>query len=95
MPDNFVVKTITDIEIEKEVVNFLNKADGNLDKMKDVHYVSDYTVEDGILNFSNKMGADLIIIPTHGRKGLAHFFEGSIGEDIANHSTLPVMTFKI
>ena len=83
------------IEIERLVVNFFTKADGNLDKMKDVHYVSDYTAEDGILNFSMKMGADLVAISTHGRKGLAHFFEGSIGEDIANHSALPVITFKI
>ena len=66
-----------------------------LDKMKDVHYVADYTVEEGVLSCANKMGADLIIMPTHGRKGLAHFFEGSIGEDVANHATLPVMTFKI
>ncbi|MEC3908304.1 universal stress protein [Tamlana sp. 2201CG12-4] len=83
------------LEIEKKVVNFFAKADGNLDKMDDVHYVSDYTVEDGVLNFSNKTGADLIAVPTHGKKGLAHFFEGSIGEDVANHSTLPVITFKI
>tara|TARA_R110000868_G_scaffold294936_1_gene555357 strand:+ start:120 stop:953 length:834 start_codon:yes stop_codon:yes gene_type:complete len=83
------------LEIEKIVVNFFTKADGNLNRMEDVHYVSDYTVEDGILNFSNKIGADLIAIPTHGKKGLAHFFEGSIGEDVANHATLPVITFKV
>lgn len=83
------------VEIEKLVVNFFTKAKRKLDNMELVHYVSDYTVEEGILNFSNKLGADLIVIPTHGRKGLSHFFEGSIGEDIANHATLPVMTFKI
>nr|WP_282135819.1 universal stress protein [Seonamhaeicola maritimus] len=83
------------IEIENEVVNFFTKAEGNLNNMSDVHYVSDYTVEDGILNSANKLGADLIIVPTHGRKGLAHFFQGSVGEDVANHATLPVMTFKI
>lgn len=83
------------LEIEKKVVNFFTKAEKKLDKMKDVHYVSDYTVEEGLLNCANKIGADLIVVPTHGRKGLAHFFEGSIGEDVANHSTLPVMTFKI
>lgn len=83
------------LEIEQRVVNFFTKADGNLDKMEDVHYVSDYTVEDGVLNFSNKIGADLIAIPTYGKKGLAHFFEGSVGEDVANHATLPVMTFKV
>ncbi|WP_027138689.1 universal stress protein [Gaetbulibacter saemankumensis] len=83
------------LEIEKRVVNFLNKADGNLDNLSNVNYVSDYTVEDGVLNFALKEGADMIAIPTHGKKGLAHFFEGSIGEDIANHATIPVMTFKI
>lgn len=83
------------VEIEKRVVNFFTKADGHLDKMRDVHYVSDYTVEEGILSFSNKIGADIIAIPTHGKKGLAHFFHGSVGEDVANHATLPVMTFKI
>lgn len=83
------------LEIEKRVVNFFTKADGNLNRMKDVHYVSDYTAEEGILNYSNKIGADIIAIPTHGKKGLAHFFEGSIGEDVANHATLPVITFKI
>lgn len=82
-------------EMEKRVFNFFTQADGNIDKMEDVHYVSDYTVENGILNFSNKIGADLIAMPTHGKKGLAHFFEGSVGEDVANHATLPVITFKI
>ena len=88
-------KFMSSLEIEKKVVNFFAKAEGSLGKLEDVQYVSDYTVEDGILNCANKIGADLIVMPTHGRKGLAHFFEGSIGEDVANHSTLPVMTFKI
>ncbi|GAA3581193.1 universal stress protein [Snuella lapsa] len=82
-------------EIEADVVNFLKKADGNLSRYNNVNYVSDYTAEEGILNFANKINADLIAIPTHGRKGLSHFFEGSIGEDITNHANLPVMTFKI
>ena len=55
------------LEIEQKTVNFFTKAESNLDKMKDVHYVSDYTVEEGVLNCANKIGADLIIVPTHGR----------------------------
>jgi len=62
---------------------------------QEVTVYNDYSVEKGVLNFSESMGADLIGIPTHGRKGLSHFFMGSIGEDIANHSKIPVMTFKI
>ncbi len=83
------------VEIEKRIAVFLQKADGNLNKMNDVAYQADYTVEHGIINYSNKIGADLIAIPTHGRKGVSHFFAGSIGEDIVNHASLPVITFKI
>ncbi|MEO8934056.1 MAG: universal stress protein [Xanthomarina sp.] len=81
-------------EIEETVSNFLERAEGNLNKIKDINFVSDYSVEKGVLNFANKIGADLIAVATHGRTGIAHFFEGSISEDIANHSVLPVMTFK-
>ncbi|MDN3666552.1 universal stress protein [Algibacter miyuki] len=83
------------VELEKRAVDFFNKADGHLKRMEDVHYVADYTVDEGILSFSNKYGADLIVMPTHGRKGLAHFFQGSVSEDVVNHSTLPVLTLKI
>lgn len=82
-------------EIELAVADFLKTAEGNLNKLNDVHYTADYTVEAGILNAANILGADLIAVPTHGRKGLAHFFTGSVSEDVANHSVLPVITFKI
>ena len=61
----------------------------------EVTIYNDYTVEKGILNYSKKVLADLIGLPTHGRRGLSHFFMGSIGEDVANHSEAPVITFKI
>lgn len=82
-------------EMEATVAKFLEKADGNLDKINDINYISHYTVEQGVLTFANIVGGDLIAVPTHGRRGISHFFSGSIGEDIANHSTLPVITFKI
>jgi nucleotide-binding universal stress UspA family protein len=83
------------VEIEQRIAEFLQKADGNLANLDKVAYQADYSVEQGVLNYANKLGADLIAIPTHGRKGVTHFFSGSIGEDIANHSALPVITFKI
>lgn len=82
-------------EMESKVVTFLKKADGNLDRMSDVVYVNDYSIEQGILNTAVLIGADLVSLVTHGRTGISHFFEGSISEDVANHSALPVMTFKI
>lgn len=53
------------------------------------------TVEKGILSFCKSINADLIGISTHGRQGIAHFFNGSISEDIANHAKRPVVTFRI
>ncbi|NNK81741.1 MAG: universal stress protein [Flavobacteriaceae bacterium] len=53
------------------------------------------SVEKGILNYSESINADLIGIGTHGRQGIAHFFNGSISEDLVNHAKRPVVTFKI
>lgn len=82
-------------EMENKVYSFFKKVEEEYDHSKSIKFYSDYTIERGILNYANVIGADLIALATHGRKGVAHFFEGSISEDVANHSTLPVMTFKI
>ena len=60
-----------------------------------LHIYNDVNVEKGILNFSNAVNADLIGMCTHGRTGFAHFFNGSISEDLVNHAKRPVITFKI
>ena len=60
-----------------------------------INIYNDESVEKGILNFSHIINADLIGISTHGRQGIAHFFNGSISEDLVNHAKRPVITFKI
>lgn len=60
-----------------------------------LHIYNDVNVEKGILNFANSVKADLIGMCTHGRTGFAHFFNGSISEDLVNHAIRPVVTFKI
>lgn len=83
------------IEIEDRIFKFFAQAQVTDIKPSDVNHYNDYTVEDGIFNFSFSNKADAIAIPTHGRSGLAHFFAGSIGEDVVNHSVLPVLTQKM
>lgn len=56
---------------------------------------NDTSVEKGILNFATEIKADLIGMGTHGRKGISHFFNGSISEDMVNHAQMPVITFLI
>ncbi len=81
-------------QLDKLMDDFLHAVDDG--KNKDhVVYVCDYSIEDGIFNYGKKIKADLIATPTHGRRGLSHFFSGNISEDIAKHATFPVMTFKI
>ena len=59
------------------------------------HIYNDVNVEKGILHFAKSIKADLIGMSTHGRKGIAHFFNGSISEDLVNHAKRAVITFKI
>lgn len=56
---------------------------------------NDTSVEKGVLNYAQSIEADLIGMATHGRKGLSHFFNGSVSEDLVNHARRPVITFKI
>ncbi|GLB50988.1 universal stress protein UspA [Neptunitalea chrysea] len=60
-----------------------------------VNIYNDETIEEGILNFANSINADLLSVSTHGRRGLAHFFNGSLSEDLVNHAIRPVITLKI
>ncbi len=84
-------------EIEKRILNFLKQAEESnpLETLNKVVQYNEYSVEAGIFGYSNVSNADIIALPTHGRQGLAHFFSGSIGEDVVNHSDVPVMTFKV
>lgn len=81
-------------EINEKVEEFLKLS--QLDtKNFDIAYAADHMVEDGVLNYAKREGADAVSIITHGRTGLSHFFGGSISEDLVNHSKLPVITFKL
>ncbi len=46
----------------------------------------------GILEYSQENGIDLIVIGTHGRSALGHFFLGSVAEKVVRHASCPVVT---
>ena len=56
---------------------------------------NDLDIEKGILNFAERVNAGLIAMGTHGRKGFARFLNGSISEDLMNHSPRSIITFKL
>lgn len=87
-PGNFLV--------ERNVANSLNE-------FIEEHQIEDYTIniysditeEEGIVHFAEDQNADAIAMATHGRTGISHLLTGSLSEDIANHSLLPVITFPL
>lgn len=68
------------------------------------HYkLSNYTLNirnqryeaEGIISFVQEIKADMLAMPTHGRRGLSHFILGSIAEDVVNHIQCPVWTYRL
>jgi len=68
------------------------------------HYkLTDYTVniynhrteEEGIIEFSRLVKGDIIAIGTHARTGIAHLINGSLAEDVANHTNTIVWTYTL
>ena len=84
------------VEIEKERDLFFKVAHRlEIPAHVSTHVVCDYSIEGGLFQYAESVGADLIALPTHGRKGIAHFFKGSIGEDVANRASIPVLTLQV
>jgi K+-sensing histidine kinase KdpD len=78
--------------IEKRIAEFM--ADFDFSNYT-INIYNDISIEKGILSFARDIDADLIALNTHGRSGLSQLFNGSIGQELANHALRPVITFKI
>lgn len=78
------VKVKQDLEAFAKRINLRNYT---------INTFNHYKEEDGIIHFAHGIGADLIALSTHGRTGFAHVLAGSIAEDVANHSPIPVLTY--
>jgi nucleotide-binding universal stress UspA family protein len=50
---------------------------------------------DTIVKYAHELGADLIVMGTHGRTGLAHLLIGSVAERVFRTSPCPVMTVRM
>lgn len=87
-PNNFKTTQVA----EEQLAAFLSDVN---EQEYDLSIYNDISIEKGILNYAKKINADLIGVSTHGRKGISHFLNGSITEDLVNHSATSVLTFKI
>lgn len=53
------------------------------------------TVPQGVIDYANEVEADLIVLFTHGHKGLLHLLSGSVAEDVLNHTQIPVLVMRV
>ena len=82
----------TSKNIESRIVAFMEDFDFT---NYSTNIYNDISIEKGILSYARDIDADLIALNTHGRSGLSQLFNGSIGQELANHALRPVVTFKI
>lgn len=47
-----------------------------------------------VLQVAQEIHADLIVMATHGRTGLGHFFLGSVAEKVVREAPCPVLTVR-
>ena len=59
-----------------------------------INIYNDATIENGILNFSREIDADLIALSTSARSGLAHLFTASVTKSLSKKALKPILTIK-
>ena len=60
----------------------------------DTRVIESHTPWRGILETAAELGADLIVMGSHGRKGLEKLVLGSVAQRVLSHATLPVMVVR-
>jgi nucleotide-binding universal stress UspA family protein len=65
---------------------------GTVRRVEAVHVES--AVAEGITHYAKDHAIDLIVLATHGRTGLAHFWLGSIAEKVIRTAPCPVLAIR-
>jgi len=78
----------------EECLHFARKAAaGAAVTCNTLHLVSDQPYK-AIVNIAKKKACDLILMASHGRRGLEGFLLGSETQKVLTHSTIPVLVYR-
>jgi nucleotide-binding universal stress UspA family protein len=91
------VNTISNFKSTKELEQVFDDFLKKVPEYKCLNPViyDDYTVQEGIFNFADKVDADLIALATRGRQGIMHFLTDSITERVVNAAQRNILTIKV
>lgn len=56
--------------------------------------IEGHVVHEGILDAATSLGADLIVMGSHGRHGIEKLLLGSVTQRVLSHTTLPVLVVR-
>lgn len=79
-----------DSQTEEALAQHANQAEVTVQ----VHLVRGLSVSESLLEFASEQQCDLIVMGTHGRRGLRHLLLGSVAEAIVRAATVPVVTVR-
>lgn len=57
-------------------------------------HVADRHPADGIVETAKAKGCDLIVMASHGRRGVKRLLLGSVAAEVLAHSTIPVLIYR-
>jgi nucleotide-binding universal stress UspA family protein len=77
--------------VEKELAELVEKHKAKIQ----IHAYSEQAdPRDAIPAVAKKIGADLIVMGTHGRRGIVRALMGSVAESVVRNSPVPVLTLR-
>lgn len=85
-PSNFTPDIVTSLRLKAFVRHFMFKD-------YTINIYNDQYEEDGIMNFTKSIKGNLIAMGTHARKGIPHMINGSVAENVVNHTDAPIWTY--
>ena len=60
----------------------------------DIVHVADHHPADGIIETSRTKDCDLIVMASHGRRGVKKLLLGSVANEVLAHSSVPVLIYQ-
>lgn len=80
--------------VHKQAQAQLAKEASRIDRARVTTELRDGSIHESVLAAAAAWKAELIVMGTHGRRGLSHVVLGSVAERVVRHSTVPVLTVR-
>lgn len=92
-----VVPPTNMVEVRANVLRSLEEIAGSIEGLTapvESHVVEGSRISDLLLETAGRLDADMIVMGTHGRTGIAHVFLGSVAERTLRKASCPVLTVR-